>query len=89
MPRLVWASAVAQVEQLSMSLHEIQKGSHKHFMLKEILEQPEVRFPRAASTPRFPPPPPPYSTCAWALLSAVIDPVPSMPLTAHRPAPFR
>ena len=25
-----------------MSLQEIQKGAHKHFMLKEILEQPEV-----------------------------------------------
>jgi len=33
---------IREVEQLSMSLHEIQKGSHKHFMLKEILEQPEV-----------------------------------------------
>ena len=31
-----------EVEQLSLSLQEIQKGSHKHFMLKEIMEQPEV-----------------------------------------------
>ena len=28
-----------QVQQLQMSLHEIQKGDHKHFMLKEICEQ--------------------------------------------------
>jgi len=31
-----------EVEQLELSLQEIQKGSHKHFMLKEIMEQPEV-----------------------------------------------
>jgi len=31
-----------EVQQLELSLHEIQKGAHKHFMLKEILEQPEV-----------------------------------------------
>ena len=31
-----------EVQQLSLSLQEIQKGSHKHFMLKEIMEQPEV-----------------------------------------------
>ena len=31
-----------EVQQLEMSLQEIQKGSYKHFMLKEIMEQPEV-----------------------------------------------
>jgi len=31
-----------EVEELQMSLQEIQKGSYKHFMLKEICEQPEV-----------------------------------------------
>ena len=31
-----------EVQQLEMSLQEIQKGAHKHFMLKEIMEQPEV-----------------------------------------------
>jgi glucosamine--fructose-6-phosphate aminotransferase (isomerizing) len=31
-----------EVQQLELSLQEIQKGSHKHFMLKEIFEQPEV-----------------------------------------------
>jgi len=31
-----------EVQQLELSLQEIQKGSHKHFMLKEIMEQPEV-----------------------------------------------
>ena len=29
-----------RVAQLELSLQEIQKGSHKHFMLKEIMEQP-------------------------------------------------
>merc|ERR1719240_1094968 len=33
---------IREVEQLELSLQEIQKGSHKHFMLKEIMEQPEV-----------------------------------------------
>ena len=32
-----------EVEELSLSLQEIQKGEYKHFMLKEIFEQPEVR----------------------------------------------
>ena len=31
-----------EVQQLQMSLHDIQKDSFKHFMLKEICEQPEV-----------------------------------------------
>jgi len=31
-----------EVEELSLSLQEIQKGEYKHFMLKEIFEQPEV-----------------------------------------------
>jgi glucosamine--fructose-6-phosphate aminotransferase (isomerizing) len=31
-----------EVQQLELSLQEIQKGSHKHFMLKEITEQPHV-----------------------------------------------
>ena len=30
---------MSQVQQLELSLHEIQKGAHKHFMPKEILEQ--------------------------------------------------
>ncbi|KAG8469860.1 hypothetical protein KFE25_006315 [Diacronema lutheri] len=30
------------VEQLELSLAQIQKGAYKHFMLKEILEQPEA-----------------------------------------------
>ena len=33
---------IREVQELQMSLHEIQKGSYKHFMLKEICEQPEV-----------------------------------------------
>uniref|UniRef100_A0A7S0P2V0 glutamine--fructose-6-phosphate transaminase (isomerizing) n=1 Tax=Calcidiscus leptoporus TaxID=127549 RepID=A0A7S0P2V0_9EUKA len=33
---------IREVQELQMSLHEIQKGSFKHFMLKEIAEQPEV-----------------------------------------------
>jgi len=32
----------SQVEELQMKLEDIQKGSYKHFMLKEICEQPEV-----------------------------------------------
>ncbi|KAL1504891.1 hypothetical protein AB1Y20_008661 [Prymnesium parvum] len=31
-----------EVQQIELSLQEIQKGSYKHFMLKEICEQPEV-----------------------------------------------
>eukprot|EP00302_Diacronema_sp_CCMP2436_P004902 CAMPEP_0179911890 /NCGR_PEP_ID=MMETSP0982-20121206/46617_1 /TAXON_ID=483367 /ORGANISM="non described non described, Strain CCMP 2436" /LENGTH=599 /DNA_ID=CAMNT_0021813691 /DNA_START=35 /DNA_END=1835 /DNA_ORIENTATION=- len=31
-----------EVEQLELSLAQIQKGSFKHFMLKEIMEQPEA-----------------------------------------------
>jgi len=31
-----------EVQQLELSLQEIQKGSFKHFMLKEICEQPDV-----------------------------------------------
>ena len=46
---------IREVEQLELSLHEIQKGAHKHFMLKEIMEQPEVccsvRFGQAACSP--------------------------------------
>jgi len=33
---------IREVELLELSLQEIQKGSYKHFMLKEIMEQPEV-----------------------------------------------
>ena len=33
---------IREVQQLELSLQEIQKGSYKHFMLKEIMEQPEV-----------------------------------------------
>ena len=31
-----------EVQQLEMTLQEVQKGEYKHFMLKEICEQPEV-----------------------------------------------
>jgi len=31
-----------EVQELSLTLQEIQKGSYKHFMLKEIMEQPDV-----------------------------------------------
>lgn len=31
-----------EVEELELSLEKIEKGGHKHFMIKEILEQPEV-----------------------------------------------
>mmetsp|Transcript_6609 Transcript_6609/g.14424 ORF Transcript_6609/g.14424 Transcript_6609/m.14424 type:complete len:637 (+) Transcript_6609:376-2286(+) len=31
-----------EIQELSLSLQEIQKGTFKHFMLKEICEQPEV-----------------------------------------------
>eukprot|EP00962_Isochrysis_galbana_P021829 scaffold6450_cov79-Isochrysis_galbana.AAC.1 len=34
---------IREVEELQMKLEDIQKGSFKHFMLKEICEQPEVR----------------------------------------------
>jgi hypothetical protein len=33
---------IREVEELQMKLEDIQKGSFKHFMLKEICEQPEV-----------------------------------------------
>ena len=33
---------IREVQELEMSLQEIQKGEYKHFMLKEICEQPEV-----------------------------------------------
>jgi len=33
---------IREVQELEMSLQEIQKGEFKHFMLKEICEQPEV-----------------------------------------------
>mmetsp|Transcript_36236 Transcript_36236/g.95522 ORF Transcript_36236/g.95522 Transcript_36236/m.95522 type:complete len:636 (+) Transcript_36236:38-1945(+) len=33
---------IREVQLLELSLQEIQKGSYKHFMLKEIMEQPEV-----------------------------------------------
>jgi len=33
---------IREVMELEMSLQEIQKGDYKHFMLKEICEQPEV-----------------------------------------------
>merc|ERR1719181_1219108 len=33
---------IREVQELEMSLQEIQKGDYKHFMLKEICEQPEV-----------------------------------------------
>ena len=33
---------IREVQELELSLQEIQKGAHKHFMLKEIMEQPEV-----------------------------------------------
>ena len=31
-----------EVQQLEMTLQEVQKGEYRHFMLKEICEQPEV-----------------------------------------------
>ena len=34
---------IRAVVELELSLQDIQKGSYKHFMLKEIMEQPEVR----------------------------------------------
>jgi glucosamine 6-phosphate synthetase-like amidotransferase/phosphosugar isomerase protein len=42
-PELAHKTAVRKTDTLELSLASIEKAGHKHFMLKEVLEQPAVR----------------------------------------------